>query len=442
LKFSRQVQAHWRWFNSPEYDAVIVGAGILGLSTAYHIKRRLPEGKILVIDKLSGPGRGNTAKSAGMFRCFFYSRTNFYLADSSIEFYRHVQESGFNLGLKWIGYLWLFSEDQFKKLKPILSEMEKRGAEYRIYSREELENKLELNVKAAETEEGKFMNLENVELGLFVPKAGKIDVDRLVEYYETEFKRMGGEVRYGVTAEEIVVEPKVKLEIPGEPHFWQECRVVGVKANGKLIRAKKTIVAAGVWASKLLNPIGVDSYSKPKKRQIFVIKADREELKKLIRSKGFNKYNSMPFTILPNPRVFIKPDLDEETFWLGYADDFNRPFKLEEDPQPEDNYYRYGIYPVLTAYFPQFTGTQLINAWAGQYAINTLDHQPVVFEENSLIVVGAASGSGIMKADAIGRIAAAVYFEEEEAELYGERWFKVSDLGIKERQIEVEKFVI
>jgi len=391
---------------------------------------------------LSGPGRGNTAKSAGMFRCFFYSRTNYYLADSSIEFYREVQEGGFNLGLKWIGYLWLFSENQFKKLEPSLSEMEKRGAEYRIHSKEELRDKLEINVKAAETEEGRIMNLENVDLGLFIPKAGKIDVDRLVEFYEAEFRRMGGEVRYGVNAEELVVEPKLKLGIPGEPYFWQESRVVGVRVSGKVVRAKKTIVAAGVWAEQLLNPIGIDSYSKPKKRQLFVVKADRDKLKKLLHVKGFNKYDSMPFTILPNPRVYVRPDLDEETFWLGYADDFNRPFKLEDDPQPEENYYRYGIYPVLTAYFPQFADAYPINSWAGQYAINSVDHQPVVFEENGLIVVGAASGSGIMKADAIGRIAAAVYFEEEEAQLYGDRWFKVSDLGIKQRRIEVEKFVI
>ncbi|MDH5754009.1 MAG: FAD-dependent oxidoreductase, partial [Candidatus Bathyarchaeota archaeon] len=66
-----------------EYDAVIVGAGILGLSTAYHIKKEHPNAEILLIDKLSAAGQANTAKSAGAFRCLFYSRTNFTLADSS-----------------------------------------------------------------------------------------------------------------------------------------------------------------------------------------------------------------------------------------------------------------------------------------------------------------------------------------------------------------------
>ena len=93
-------------------------------------------------------------------------------------------------------------------------------------------------------------------------------------------------------------------------------------------------------------------------------------------------------------------------------------------------------------YFPQFKDRRPTSPWAGQYAINTLDGQPVIFEENDIIVVGGASGSGIMKADAIGRIAAALYRGEEYAFLYGDRKFKVSDLSIKERRIEPEKLIL
>jgi glycine/D-amino acid oxidase-like deaminating enzyme len=76
------------------------------------------------------------------------------------------------------------------------------------------------------------------------------------------------------------------------------------------------------------------------------------------------------------------------------------------------------------------------------YEINTLDGQPLIFEENGLMVVGGASGSGIMKADAIGRIAAALYSGEEYALLYGDRKFRISDLGLKNRRVEPEKLVI
>ena len=127
---------------------------------------------------------------------------------------------------------------------------------------------------------------------------------------------------------------------------------------------------------------------------------------------------------------------------MAYADEFPRAFKLENDPEPEENYYRYGIYQVLVKYFPQFTGCQPFSAFAGLYEINSLDGQPLIFEENGLMVVGGASGSGILKADAIGRIAVALYNGEEYATLFGDTKFRVSDLGLKNRHVEPEKLVI
>jgi glycine/D-amino acid oxidase-like deaminating enzyme len=59
-----------------------------------------------------------------------------------------------------------------------------------------------------------------------------------------------------------------------------------------------------------------------------------------------------------------------------------------------------------------------------------------------MMVVGGASGSGILKADSIGRIAAALYQGQEYALLYGDRKFRVSDLGLKKRRVELEKLVI
>jgi hypothetical protein len=47
-----------------------------------------------------------------------------------------------------------------------------------------------------------------------------------------------------------------------------------------------------------------------------------------------------------------------------------------------------------------------------------------------------------MKCDAIARIAAALYVGDEEAELFGGRRFRVSDLGIHHRRVERETLVI
>ncbi|MFP3985423.1 MAG: NAD(P)/FAD-dependent oxidoreductase [Candidatus Bathyarchaeia archaeon] len=426
-----------------EFDAVIVGAGIIGLATAYHIKQQRPDDKILVIDKMNTAGQGNTAKSAAMFRCFFYSRTNLKLVDTTVEFFKHVQnQQGVDLKLKWAGYLWLFSEDRYKMVEPVLKSMAKEGLEYKVYEREGLAKSLNLRTEVTKDDEAQMMRLTDVEKGVLVPKAGSIDIDLLVQFYEEEFKKMGGEIQYNTKAEKILVEPADPLGLPDEPFFWQESRASGVDTNKGAIKAKKTIVAAGVWANILLHPVGVYAPMEPIKRQLFSVKASTPALKRLLYARGFNTENCVPFTILPEPAVYIKPALEEDAFWLSYGDHFPRDFRLEDDPQPEENFYRYGIYQVVTKYFPQFLGVQPYSSWAGQYALNPVDGQPVIFEQNDLLVVGSCSGSGNMKSDALGRIAAALYSGDEYANLFGDKRFKVSDLSIAKRNVEPEKLII
>lgn len=427
----------------PEYDAVVVGVGIIGLATAYHIKKQRPNDRILVIDKMSTAGQGNTAKSAAMFRCFFYSHTNLTLVDTTVEFFKHVQNQlGVDLKLKWAGYLWLFSKEHYRVVEPVLKSMAKSGLEYEVCEKEDLAKRLNLITEVAKDEEAQVMGLADVEKGIFVPKAGSIDIDLLVQFYETEFKRMGGEIQYNTKAEKILVEPEEPLGMPDEPFFWQKSRAAGVSTNRGTIKAEKIIIAAGVWANTLLHQVGVYAPMEPIKRQLFSVKASTVALKQLLNVEGFNAENCMPFTILPDPVVYIKPALEEDAFWLSYGDHFPRAFKLEDDPQPEENFYRYGIYQVVTKYFPQFLRVHPYGSWAGQYALNTIDGQPVVFEENDLLVVGSCSGSGNMKGDAIGRIAAALYIGEEYANLFGDKKFRVSDLSMAKRNVEPEKLII
>jgi FAD-dependent oxidoreductase domain-containing protein 1 len=426
-----------------EYDVVIVGAGVIGLSTAYHIKRLNPRSRVLVVDKFNAAGQGSTAKSMSAFRCLFSSPINYVLSDSSVDFYNHVQkELGVDLKLFFVGYLWLLSEDDFAELAPILKELAAKSLKYGEYEAEELARRLGLVTRLRGDEEAELMGLKDVYKGVFIPKAGIIDADCVVKFYEEEFMRLGGEIRYGVKVEDLIVEACQPLGIAGEPFFWQESRVSGVKTNSGIIKAKKTILAAGAWIPQLLDNVGIECFIKPKKRQVFAVEAKNPLLRQLLFTSGFNSVGCIPFTILPKPRVLIRPFPTEGVFWLSYADDFPRAFKLEEDPQPEKNFYQYGIYQVLVKYFPQFRDCRPYSAFAGLYEINTLDGHPVIFEERDLIVVGGASGSGIMKADAIGRIAAALYNGEKYAPLYGGRKFKISDLSIKERCVESEKLQI
>ncbi|HTY74571.1 MAG TPA: FAD-binding oxidoreductase [Candidatus Nanoarchaeia archaeon] len=426
-----------------DYDVLIIGAGILGLSTAYHIKLANQTLKILIVDKNVAAGLGSTVNSAAAFRCFFSSSSNLALANSSVEFYKHLQDDlAVDLKMKWCGYLWLFTENDYLQLFPILKDLQYKGWGNKEYKPEELSETLGLRTNLTDDPDAQKFGLGEVYKAVFVPKAGLIGVMSLVHFYESEFLRLGGEIRYNTQVTKLLVEPSAPLGLPGEPYFWQDAHVVGVETSAGVIKAKKTVVATGPWLAQLLDGIGVECHVKSKKRQVFSVKAETASLMKLLHTNQFSTTGSIPFTILPKPHVYIRPNLEGEGFGVAYSDDFPRAFQVEEHPKPEMDFYSHGLQPVVEKYLPQFEGATSTGGFAGLYEINTIDEQPVIFEQHGVMVVGGGSGSGIMKADAIGRIATAAYAGEEYATLYGGTRFKVSDLGLRKRKVEEEKLVI
>ena len=76
------------------YDVVIVGAGAMGLASAYHLIHSRPELSVLVVEARSRPGEGSMGASAAMVRDVFSSQDNHLLSRSSIAFYRRLMEIG------------------------------------------------------------------------------------------------------------------------------------------------------------------------------------------------------------------------------------------------------------------------------------------------------------------------------------------------------------
>ncbi len=418
-----------------DYDVIVVGAGVLGLSTAYHIKLEKPDERVLLIDKKPAPGQENSGKSAECFRNIFYSEINTLLADTSIDFFFHVQnEKKFDLGIRKVGYLFLTAEEKSRLFK---REHIEKG-EVKVYEREDLRKLLKINLDVEGDREAEMLGLRNIQKGFQIVKAGYLSVSKLVDFYESRFKRLGGKTLYRTRVKKLILKPKEELGFPCEPHIWQDAEVIGVETGREKIYAKKTILATGAWSNTLMHPIGLETYMNPKKRQLFVLEAKTKELKELLYSKGFNDEGILPFTILPQPLIWMRATMEEDTFWIGCADEIGRSFKLEDDPKPEKYFYIYGIRPVLEKYFPQFKDQKPVNMWAGQYAVNSYDGCPIAYEENGVIFVTSATDRGIQISPSLGKVASAIYFGEEQVELFGGKMFRVSDIGVKKRKIEYE----
>jgi len=421
----------------------------MGVASAYHLKRNSPGKRVLVIDRYGAPGQGNTGRSNAMFRNTFSSRDNQILSNSSIDFYLNVQEKlRTDIGLQKIGYLWLMDEGQLSTTEPYLQLMERNGIELTRYSRYELKRLLPgMVAEFGSSEEAKLMGLPEVDGGVFGPKCGRLNPDKLVRFYAREFTNMGGEFAFNTDVKSVIVGPSRRLGIEGEPFVWQESRVEGVATESGTIEAETVVLAGGAWENELLEPLGLESHVKAKKRQLFSIQATGKKLEALLHSKGFNPLGLLPLVILPKSGVHFKPVIEEGDFWVACEDQVNRPFiDLPEHDlekyQAEREYFERSVYPILTSYFPDFVGSRVRAKWAGLYSYNTIDSTPFAFRHENLIIVGGDSGSGIMKGDALGRIVDAIYREQNETTLFGDVPYATSKIGFDKRDVEREEWVI
>lgn len=419
----------------------MIGAGVIGLSTAYHIKESNPQLSVLVIDRSPTTGQGDTAKSMAALRDTFTSDVNRELARSTIQFYKHVQnEVGFNLNLDLVGYLWLLSQKQYTAYESIANQMRTQGIRLKVVERDELAALIPDLVLDPSSEQSKILALESIQKAVLGLDCGTVAPELIVQFYENEFKKLGGEFQFGTEAKFLHLGAKNPLGLPGEPFTWQDKVFKGVETNHGTILADTIVLATGVRTPTLLDPVGIDCLTKPQKMQIYQVRG--ESIRNLLRTKGFNEQGTMPFTILPKGEAYFRPVPGERSFWLSSPARIGHPFKLEDEPSADESDYTYNIYPIVSEYFPCFRNLRPVNSWAGFYDVNSVDGTPIVTRVSNCVLATGLSGSGIMKADAVGRMAAALTEGKEEAKLYGDRRISTLRLGLTNRSVPKEEFVI
>jgi len=423
------------------WDVLVIGAGVIGLSTAYHIKENNPQLSVLVIDRNPATGQGDTAKSMAALRDTFTSDLNRQLARSTIDFYKYVQnEVGFNLNLDMVGYLWLLTEGQFIAYETIANQMRAQGIRLRVLERDELASLMPDLVLDPVSDQSKILELESIHKAVFGVDCGIVAPELIVKFYENEFTKLGGEFQFGTEAKSLHLGAVKPLGLPGEPLAWQAKVFKEVETNHGTILADTIVLAAGIRTPTLLDPLGVDCLTKPQKNQVYQVRG--ENIQRLLKTKGFNEQGTVPFTILPRGEAYFRPNPGERSFWLSSTAGIGQPFKLEEEPIADENNYTYNIYPILSEYFPCFANLRPVNSWAGFYDVNSVDSTPIVARISNCVLATGMSGSGIMKADAVGRMAAAMTEGKDEAKLFGDQRISTLRLGLTNRAVPEEEFVL
>jgi FAD-dependent oxidoreductase domain-containing protein 1 len=228
------------------------------------------------------------------------------------------------------------------------------------------------------------MGLENVEKGLFGIDCGIVAPELIFKFYENELTKLGAEFQFGTEAKGIRLGAKKSLGLAGEPFIWQEKIIKEVDTNRGPISADMIVLSAGTRNPLLLDLVGIDCMVKPSKNQLFQLRAP--PLQRLLKTKGFNEQNIIPFTILPKGQVYLRPAPRENSLWIAAAVGLGQPFRLEEQPVADESFYTQNIYPVLSEYLPCFTNLRPVNMWAGFYDVNSLDSTPIIARIGNCII--------------------------------------------------------
>jgi glycine/D-amino acid oxidase-like deaminating enzyme len=426
-------------------DVLVIGGGVVGLASAYHLRKMNPGLSVTLVEQNPRLCSGNSGRSAALYRNLFFSATSRDLAESSISQYKDL---GLAIQLRGIGYLWTFGVEDWAALRLQALGLAGIARDVAVIEGEELATATAIYPPAA---------------GAILGKAcGSLSAQALASWYATRFTELGGVIQTGVriagfeldaggrsnrslspvsasAADSLALSSVLTCGLP-------ELILAARTTTGERYQAGSFLLAAGCWLQDLLGPLGIASAVYPKKRQLFGFSvSDPSDIYGDARL-------GRPALILPYGGVYLKPVLERGLAVAGRADELGRPFEspyagVAASPKAEEEYFRAYIEPALCAYFPMLAqrypkGLELKQAWAGHYDYHWPDKNPVVEQVANVVWVGGSSGSGIMKGDALGRVAAAVVTGKDTATLADGRLFRTSDLSLRKRAVDSEGLVI
>jgi sarcosine oxidase subunit beta len=341
-------------------DVVIVGAGIIGCSIAYHLAERGLTNVVVVERDMIG--RGATADAAGGIRQQFSTETNIRLTQLSLEYWENFEERfGVDINFRQQGYLFLLTDpENVSVFKKNLALQQSLGVPARWMNPDEI---------------GKLnpaISLEGVLGGTFCPRDGWADTSTSTMGFASAARRMGV----------MIVE-----EAPVTGIDVADGRVTGVRVGEQRISAPIVICCGGPQTNAVGKLAGLDLPVQPHRRMSFI-------------TEPFDLIPpSVPFTIEFERSLYFHPES------TGFLFGMSNPDEPPSDNKSVDDDWMYTNIEALIERVPIFEEATVMRGWAGFYEI-TPDDNPIlghVPEVEGFIVAAGFSGHGFMQGPAIGR---------------------------------------
>jgi sarcosine oxidase, subunit beta len=228
-------------------DVVVIGGGVMGASTAYHLAL-CGQKNILLLEKDEFFGTEATGKCAGGVRYQFSTEINVRLSLQSLPMLdRFKEEIGQDINFRKCGYLFVLTKpEDVKTFQHSLQLQQSLGVKTEWLEPDEIRRRLPL------------MRFEDALAGSYHPGDGLVDPNSVVMGYVSQAQRLGVQCLNNVEVTGIQVAAG---------------RIVGLETNQGTISTPTIVNAAGPWAGLVGQMAGVEIPIVPVRRQIMTTTA-------------------------------------------------------------------------------------------------------------------------------------------------------------------------
>ena len=345
----------------PRASVVVIGGGVMGVSTAFHLAEAGVR-DVLLVD--SGPlGGGSTSKAAGGVRAMFSDAVNVELGRRSLEaFARFGERPGQEIDLHRVGYLFLLDRPEHVRAMTAAVELQNAlGVPSRMVGPEQAQRLSPL------------ISTEALLAAAWSPTDGHCTPESVVLGYATAARRLGATL---------------------VPH----CAVTGIDVRDGEVTAVATergtvatgtvVCVAGPWSGRVAALAGVDLPVTPLRRQVVVTEPVPDLPDRL------------PMTIDFSTSFYFHGE--GRGLLMGMSDPDERPgFSLDRSDA-----WLPRLAQAVASRAPALADVGLRSGWAGLYEM-TPDHNALIGESQAVgrfLYATGFSGHGFLMGPAVGEV--------------------------------------